>query len=155
MGIVGIARRNFAERKYSLEDVEEALAVVQEFDPGRGVRHLRECLLTQLRTLDSPEPRLGAAKSFPPVPAEAAVGGERSGRGEPETPLARLLQANQLKRNCQGAPPPGRTGESALWTSIKKLDPRRASLQQNAGAAGRPDVYFRKVDDSGKCYERR
>src|SRR5882762_2059396 len=36
--------------KYSLEDVEEALAVVQEFDPlGVASRNLRECLLTQLR----------------------------------------------------------------------------------------------------------
>ena len=40
--------------KYSIEDVEEALAVVQEFDPlGVASRNLRECLLTQLRTLDS------------------------------------------------------------------------------------------------------
>ncbi len=38
---------------YSLEDVEEALAVVQEFDPlGVAARNLRECLLIQLRTLD-------------------------------------------------------------------------------------------------------
>src|SRR6266849_3158317 len=39
--------------RYSMDDVEEALAVVQEFDPlGVGARDLRECLLTQLRTLD-------------------------------------------------------------------------------------------------------
>ncbi len=38
---------------YNTEDVEEALAVVQEFDPvGVGARNLRECLLLQLRTLD-------------------------------------------------------------------------------------------------------
>ena len=38
---------------YSLEDVEEAVATVQEFDPlGVGARNLRECLLIQLRTLD-------------------------------------------------------------------------------------------------------
>ncbi len=36
-----------------MEDVEEALAVVQEFDPlGVAARNLRECLLNQLRTLD-------------------------------------------------------------------------------------------------------
>src|SRR5574337_136895 len=41
--------------RYSTEDVEEALAVVQEFDPlGVGARDLRECLLIQLRTLDPP-----------------------------------------------------------------------------------------------------
>jgi len=39
--------------KFSMEDVEEALAVVQEFDPlGVAARNLRECLLMQLRTLD-------------------------------------------------------------------------------------------------------
>ena len=39
--------------KYPMEDVEEGLAVVQEFDPlGVASRNLRECLLTQLRTLD-------------------------------------------------------------------------------------------------------
>src|SRR5580692_9948126 len=38
---------------YSLEDVEEGLAVVQEFDPlGIAARNLRECLLNQLRMLD-------------------------------------------------------------------------------------------------------
>ena len=38
---------------YLLEDVEEALATVQEFDPlGVAARNLRECLLIQLRTLD-------------------------------------------------------------------------------------------------------
>ena len=39
---------------YSADDVEEALAVVQEFDPlGVAARNLRECLLIQLRTLDA------------------------------------------------------------------------------------------------------
>src|SRR5215470_17318195 len=38
---------------YSMEDVEEALAMVQEFDPpGVGARDLRECLLLQLKVLD-------------------------------------------------------------------------------------------------------
>jgi RNA polymerase sigma-54 factor len=35
---------------YSMEDVEEALAMVQEFDPpGVGARDLQECLLMQLQ----------------------------------------------------------------------------------------------------------
>ena len=35
---------------YSMEDVEEALAMVQEFDPpGVGARDLQECLLMQLK----------------------------------------------------------------------------------------------------------
>ncbi|HLW99551.1 MAG TPA: RNA polymerase sigma-54 factor [Candidatus Acidoferrales bacterium] len=38
---------------YTMDDVEEALAVVQEFDPlGVGARNLRECLLIQLKVLD-------------------------------------------------------------------------------------------------------
>jgi RNA polymerase sigma-54 factor len=38
---------------YLMDDVEEALAVVQEFDPlGVAARNLRECLLTQLKVLD-------------------------------------------------------------------------------------------------------
>ena len=38
---------------YSQDDVEEALAVVQEFDPtGVGARDLRECLLMQLKAFD-------------------------------------------------------------------------------------------------------
>src|SRR5580698_4559195 len=38
---------------YTMDDVEEALAVVQEFDPlGVAARNLRECLLIQLHVLD-------------------------------------------------------------------------------------------------------
>src|SRR5579864_3565490 len=38
---------------HQMEDVEEALAVVEEFDPlGVAARNLRECMLIQLRTLD-------------------------------------------------------------------------------------------------------
>jgi len=38
---------------YDMDDVEEALAVVQEFDPlGVAARNLRECLLIQLNVLD-------------------------------------------------------------------------------------------------------
>src|SRR6516225_9495085 len=41
---------------HRLEDVEEALKLVQEFDPlGVGARDVRECLLIQLRTLASSE----------------------------------------------------------------------------------------------------
>src|SRR5579863_8828216 len=38
---------------YSMEDVEEALAMVQEFDPpGVGARDLQECLTLQLKVID-------------------------------------------------------------------------------------------------------
>lgn len=45
---------------HKMEDVEEALKLIQEFDPlGVGARDLRECLLLQLRTL-APENSLAA-----------------------------------------------------------------------------------------------
>src|SRR5258707_674117 len=41
------------EAKYSQDDLEDALAVVQDFDPiGVGARDLRECLLRQLKAFD-------------------------------------------------------------------------------------------------------
>ena len=39
--------------KYTQDDLEDALAVVQDFDPiGVGARDLRECLLLQLHAFD-------------------------------------------------------------------------------------------------------
>ena len=69
---------------YTMDDVEEALAVVQEFDPlGVAARNLRECLLIQLHVLDPqntlahqlvseclPKKTLAAGSS---VPAEPVV----------------------------------------------------------------------------------
>src|SRR3974377_2143336 len=44
--------------KYTQEDLEDAIAVVQDFDPiGVGSRDLRECLLLQLKAFD-PQNRL-------------------------------------------------------------------------------------------------
>src|SRR3974390_3038021 len=41
------------EGKYSQDDLEDAIAVVQDFDPiGVGARDLRECLLLQLKAFD-------------------------------------------------------------------------------------------------------
>src|ERR1700693_6334876 len=41
------------EGKYSFDDLEDAIAVVQDFDPiGVGARDLRECLLLQLKAFD-------------------------------------------------------------------------------------------------------
>ena len=70
---------------YSMDDVEEALAVVQEFDPlGVGARNLRECLLIQLHVLDPqntlahqlvseclPKKTLAAGSSAPVDPSSA------------------------------------------------------------------------------------
>jgi RNA polymerase sigma-54 factor len=53
-GYLAITLEELAQNgRYEMDDVEEALAVVQEFDPlGVAARNLRECLLTQLKVLD-------------------------------------------------------------------------------------------------------
>ena len=54
-----------ATGNYSMEDVEEALAMVQEFDPpGVAARNLQECLLMQLKASRSAE-HAGAADHRP------------------------------------------------------------------------------------------
>jgi RNA polymerase sigma-54 factor len=111
---------------YNMEDVEEALAMVQEFDPlGVASRDLRECLLFQLRTLD------------------------------PQNTLARQivsdhlkhLQNNQLKEIARALNRPLELVKRAVEV-IKRLDPR-PGLRYNKTEPRlvEPDVYFRKGDD--------
>ncbi len=117
--------------KYSMEDVEEALAVVQEFDPlGVGSRDLRECLLTQLRTLD-PQNTL----------AQQIVADH-----------LKQLQSNQLKEIARTLNRPVELVKRAVAV-IKKLDPR-PGLRYNKTEARlvEPDVYFRKVDDAWQVF---
>src|SRR5580698_10432877 len=81
---------------WSLEDVEEALAVVQEFDPlGVAARNLSECLLNQLRML-YPQNALAHQIVSECMPKRPLASPNDDSQG-PESPLARLLQANQLK----------------------------------------------------------
>src|SRR5579863_5352389 len=81
---------------YTMDDVEEALAVVQEFDPlGVGARNLRECLLIQLRTLD-PQNQLAQQIVSECMPKRPLAATEEE-QASPDSPLAKLLQANQLK----------------------------------------------------------
>lgn len=112
--------------RYTMEDVEEALAVVQEFDPlGVAARDLRECLLTQLRTLD-PQNTL----------AQQIVSDH-----------LKQLQSNQIKEMTRAVNQPIELVKRAVDV-IKKLDPR-PGLRYNKTEARlvEPDVYFRKVDD--------
>src|SRR6266849_270956 len=137
--------------RYSLEDVEEALAVVQEFYPlGVASRNLRECLLTQLRTLDSQNTLAQqiVSECLPKRPLAASEAEEKS----PETPLARLLQANQLKEIARALNRPVELVKRAVDV-IKKLDPR-PGLRYNKTQARlvEPDVYFRKVDDQWQVF---
>src|ERR1700692_301156 len=112
--------------KHSMEDVEEALAVVQEFDPlGVASRNLRECLLTQLRTLDAQNTLAMqiVSECLPKRPLVATEAEELN----PETPLARLLQANQLKEIARALNRPVELVKRAVEV-IKKLDPRPGLL---------------------------
>src|SRR5437899_3655072 len=137
--------------RYSLEDVEEALAVVQEFDPlGVASRNLRDCLLTHLHTLD-PQNTLAqqiVSECLPKRPLAASEAEDL----EPETPLARLLQANQLKEIARGLNRPLELVKRAVEV-IKKLDPR-PGLRYNKTEARlvEPDVYFRRVDDQWQVF---
>jgi RNA polymerase sigma-54 factor len=131
---------------YLVEDVEEALATVQEFDPlGVAARNLRECLLTQLRTLD-PQNSLAqqiVSECMPKRPMAATDEELQS----PESPLAKLLQANQLKEVARALNRPVELVKRAMET-IRRLDPR-PGLRYNKTQARlvEPDVYFRKMDE--------
>ncbi len=117
--------------RYSMEDVEEALAVVQEFDPlGVGARDLRECLLIQLHTLD-PQNTL----------AQQIVSDH-----------LKQLQSNQLKEIARAVNRPIELAKRAVDV-IKKLDPR-PGLRYNKTEPRlvEPDVYFRKVDDEWQVF---
>jgi RNA polymerase sigma-54 factor len=137
--------------KHSIEDVEEALAVVQEFDPlGVAARNLRECLLTQLHTLDGQNTLAQqiVSECLPKRPLAASEAEELN----PETPLARLLQANQLKEIARALNRPVELVKRAVDV-IKKLDPR-PGLRYNKTQPRlvEPDVYFRKVDDQWQVF---
>jgi RNA polymerase sigma-54 factor len=131
---------------YLVEDVEEALATVQEFDPlGVAARNLRECLLTQLRTLD-PQNSLAqqiVSECMPKRPMAATDEELQS----PESPLAKLLQANQLKEVARALNRPIELVKRAM-EMIRRLDPR-PGLRYNKTQARlvEPDVYFRKMDE--------
>src|SRR6202007_1010830 len=104
--------------KYSQDDLDDALAVVQEFDPiGVGARDLRECLLLQLKAFD---PQNALAQQI-------------------VSEHLKQVQSNQLKEIARAANRP--------LEVIKKLDPR-PGLRYNKTEPRlvEPDVYFRKTE---------
>jgi RNA polymerase sigma-54 factor len=120
-----------ASGNYSAEDVEEALTMVQEFDPpGVAARDLQECLLMQLKARD------------------------------PENTLARLiisehlklLQNNQMKDVARAVNRPVEMVKRAVDT-IKALDPK-PGLRYNKTEPRlvEPDVQFRKVDGEWQVF---
>ena len=111
--------------KYSQDDLEDALAVVQDFDPiGVGARDLRECLLLQLKAFD---PQNALAQQI-------------------VSEHLKQVQSNQLKEVARALNRPVEVVKRALDV-IKKLDPR-PGLRYNKTEPRlvEPDVYFRKVD---------
>src|ERR1700751_262637 len=119
------------EGKYSQDDLDDALAVVQDFDPiGVGARDLRECLLLQLKAFD-PQNTL----------AQQIVSDH-----------LKQVQANQLKEIARALNRPLDIVQHAIDT-IKKLDPR-PGLRYNKTEARlvEPDVYFRRVDDQWQVF---
>jgi RNA polymerase sigma-54 factor len=119
------------EGKYTQDDLDDALAVVQDFDPiGVGARDLRECLLLQLKAFD------------PTNTLAHQIVSEH----------LKQVQANQLKEVARALNRPLDIVKRALDV-IKKLDPR-PGLRYNKTEPRlvEPDVYFRKVDDQWQAF---
>src|SRR5579875_137020 len=115
----------------TLDDVEEALAEVQEFDPpGVGARDLRECLLLQLKVSD-PQNTL----------AQQIISDH-----------LKLLQNNQLKEISRALNRPIEAVKRAV-EAVKRLDPR-PGLRYNKTEPRlvEPDVQFRKVDGEWEAF---
>jgi RNA polymerase sigma-54 factor len=88
--------------KYTQDDIEDAVAVVQDFDPiGVGARDLRECLLLQIKAFD-PQNTL----------AQQIV-----------SEYLKQVQSNQLKEIARALNRPTDIVKHAI-DAIKKLDPR-------------------------------
>ncbi|MGD1211577.1 MAG: RNA polymerase factor sigma-54 [Candidatus Acidiferrales bacterium] len=116
---------------YSAEDIEEALTMVQEFDPpGVAARDLQECLLLQIKVLD-PQSTL----------AQQII-----------TEHLKLLQNNQLKEVARALNRPVELVKRAVDV-IKRLDPK-PGLRYNKTEPRlvEPDVQFRKVDGEWQVF---
>jgi len=111
--------------KYSQDDLDDAVAVVQEFDPmGVGARDLRECLLLQLKAFD---PQNALAQQI-------------------VSEHLKQVQSNQLKEIARALNRPLEVVKRSIDV-IKKLDPR-PGLRYNKTEPRlvEPDVYFRKAE---------
>jgi RNA polymerase sigma-54 factor len=120
-----------ASGNYSTEDVEEALTMVQEFDPpGICARDLQECLLLQLKAVD---PQNALAQQI-------------------IIEHLKLLQNNQLKEVARALNRPVELVKRAVDV-IKRLDPK-PGLRYNKiePRLVEPDVQFRKVDGEWQVF---
>ena len=121
---------------YSLEDVEEALAVVQEFDPlGVGARNLRECLLIQLRMLD-PQNALAQQIVSECMPKRPLAATERRA-AQSGNAAGQAAAGQSAQRSCPRAEPPRRAGQARHGRDPQARSASRAALQQDPAAPGR------------------
>ncbi len=114
---------------YEMEDVEEALAVVQEFDPpGVAARDLRECLLLQLALLE----------------------GQGTLAQQIVSDHLKLLESHQLKDIARALDRPVEVVKKAVEV-IRGLDPR-PGLRYNRPEPRlvKPDVTFEKEEGQWK-----
>ncbi len=111
---------------HKLEDVQEALKLVQEFDPlGVAARDVRECLLIQLKAL-APDNTLAA---------------------QIVSDHLKLLQNKQYREIARALDRPVKAVERCVEI-IKKLDPRPGQRYNNTQPQLiEPDVAFVKVGD--------
>ncbi len=119
------------EGKYTQDDLDDAIAVVQDFDPiGVGARDLRECLLLQLKAFD------------PGNTLAQQVVSEH----------LKQVQANQLKEIARALNRPIEAIKKTLDV-IRKLDPR-PGLRYNKTEPRlvEPDVYFRKSEGAWQVF---
>ena len=116
---------------YAMDDVEEALAVAQEFDPpGVAARDLKECLLLQLKLID-PQNTL----------AQQII-----------SEHLKMLQNNQLKEIARALNRPIEAVKRAVDV-VKGLDPK-PGLRYNKTEPRlvEPDVQFRRVDGEWQAF---
>lgn len=120
-----------ASGNYSTEDVEEALTMVQEFDPpGIAARDLQECLLLQLKVIDPQN-----------VLAQQII-----------SEHLKLLQNNQLKEVSRALNRPVELVKRAVDV-IKRLDPRPGSrYNKTEPRLVEPDVQFRKEEGEWQVF---
>jgi RNA polymerase sigma-54 factor len=120
-----------ASGNYSTEDVEEALTMVQEFDPpGIAARDLQECLLLQLKVVDPQN-----------VLAQQIIAEH-----------LKLLQNSQLKEVSRALNRPVELVKRAVDV-IKHLDPRPGSrYNKTEPRLVEPDVQFRKEEGEWQVF---
>lgn len=135
---------------YEMDDVEEALAVVQEMDPpGVAARNLRECLLIQLKAI-APNETLAQQIVSECLPQKAMAAD--ADPDNLESPLVKQFQNNQLKDIARALGRPPELVKRAV-DIIKGLDPRPGlRYNRTEPRVVEPDVYFRKEEGEWRIF---